>query len=43
MLQAVKYSRFFNYELVDLKVRTNLELKEHYDMLTDTSLLIFFF
>lgn len=43
MLQAVKYSRFFNYELVDLKVRINLELKEHYDMLTDTSLLHLFF
>lgn len=41
MLQAVKYSRFFNYELVDLKVRINLELKEHHDILTDISVLPF--
>lgn len=35
MLQAIKYSRFFNYEPVVLKVRINLELKEHHDLLTD--------
>lgn len=39
MLQAVKCSKFFNYELVDLKVRINLGLKEHHDMLTDISVL----
>lgn len=39
MLQAVKCSRFFNYELVDLKVRINLELKDHHEMLLDISVL----
>lgn len=39
MLLAIEYSRFFNYELVDLKARINLELKGHCHILTDISVL----